>query len=433
MSVMAKINFFEELGITGVPQFAGILAERYDPLLQGPEGVGRMAAILREEPSAFQSAYVVQLTARQANWVVRPGAPTPGDRTAAEFVDQCLNDMSHSFWETVRFALSSQAFGFSDVEIVWKRRQGLAPKGDLPSSLYEDGLIGIRKLAPRRQETIIKWEFDENGGPQSMTQRDPETGREIGPIPVAKLLHFVGGAGRGSWEGMGWLEPAYRLAYLIKQYELLYGIGQQRSHVGLPVFEYLQAPDANTRNAVRNLGRGLVTNENQYVSYPGTVVKFRMETIENTNATELRDMVAQLRWEIQSLVLASFLRLGSTGTGSRALAGPLIELFRAGVNAALDDIAQVMTRYLVPRLLASNPNLLNLITRFPEITHTGVRNVPFETVRYLQGIQLFLQQADIEDANWLRQLVGMPEIVPQAEEAAARPSSDEQQIEPNAP
>lgn len=429
---MAKINFFEEIGQTGVPQFAGVLAERYDPSLQGPEGIARMASVLREEPSAFQSAYVVSLTAKQAHWVVRPGAPTPGDKTAADFVDQCLADMSHSFWETVRFALSSQAFGFADMEIVWKRRMGLAPKGDLPASLYDDGLIGIRKLAPRRQETIIKWDFDENGGPQAMWQRDPETGRDIGPIPVSKMLHFIGGAGRGSWEGMGWLEPAYRLAYLIKQFELLYGIGQQRAHIGLPVFEYQQSPDAQTQAAVRALGRGLVTNEHQYVSYPAQVVKFRMESVENPNATELRDMISQQRWELQGLVLASFLRLGTTGTGSRALAGPLIELFRAGVNAALDDIADVLSRYLVPRLLAANPNVLKLITRFPEITHSGVRNVPFEAVRYLQGIQLFLQQASPEDATWLRELVGMPENAPAEQEASPAPSSDEQQVQPNA-
>ncbi len=147
-------NFGTEMGVTGVPSFNGREADRYLTELQGPEGVQTMARILRREPAAYTVQNAIRLTARQAKWKSVSATDAAGDRRAAEFVEQCLGDMSHTLWKAVSFALSCQAFGFADLHIVYKRRSGPVARGSSPSSLFNDGLVGLRKLAIRRQETI---------------------------------------------------------------------------------------------------------------------------------------------------------------------------------------------------------------------------------------------------------------------------------------
>ena len=99
-------NIGTEMGVTGVPSFNGREADRYLTELQGPEGVQTMARILRREPAAYTVQNAIRLTARQAKWKSVPATDAPGDKRAAEFVEQCLEDMSHTLWKAVSFALS---------------------------------------------------------------------------------------------------------------------------------------------------------------------------------------------------------------------------------------------------------------------------------------------------------------------------------------
>lgn len=404
-------SLFAETGTTGLPAFNGRYAERYSPELQGPEGINRMALILRREPAAFVVNHVVTLTAQQATWTATPASDAPADRAAATFVDQCLADMSHSFWKAVEFALTSQALGFADLYIVYKRRAGRNPKSDQPSSNFNDGLIGLRKLAIRRQETIDEWDIDENGSPRAMIQIDPSTGRRMPPVPIERLLHFVGGNDRGSWEGVGWLEPAYDRRHIIQSLEIIYGVGQQRAFVGLPVFKYTAKPDTDSRLMVEKMLKALVVNEQAYVTYPGQVGEFSLLTVTNANAAELRENINQQRWEIQLLGLAHYLRLGSTASGSQALANPLLDLFRAGVNAINANVADVFNRHLIPRLFALNPSLSDGITDLPKLTPSSVSHLGPEVIQWIGSIQTFLSAAAPEDSLWLRSLIGMPKEV----------------------
>jgi hypothetical protein len=402
-------NFGTEQGVTGVPSFNGREADRYLTELQGPEGIQTMARILRREPAAYTVQNAIRLAARQATWKTVPATDAPGDQRAAEFVDQCLEDMSHTLWSSLSFALSCQAFGFADLHVVYKRRSGSITNGSKPASLYNDGLVGIRKLAIRRQETIDSWERDENGGPQAMIQVDPSTGRRLPPVSIDRMLHFIGGDDRGSWEGIGWLEPAYKIWHMIQGFEIIYGIGAQRSFVGVPTFKYVNRPDAESIRMVREMGRKLTIGENQFIEYPGAVVEFSLQSVTNGNAGELREQIKELRWQMLMLGLVQFLQLGNSGSGSRALADPLITMFKSAIDAANDEVADVLNRHLIPRLFSLNPSLAKNITQLPKIVPSRVNALGSEVLSFLGGIQSFLVGAPNDDALWLRKIVGMPE------------------------
>jgi hypothetical protein len=424
-------DMFREIGTAGIPQWGGRLEERYLPSLRGAAGIEKMAAILRKEPAAFTAHRLVLLSAAPATWKAVPASDTGPDREAADFLDSCLADMSHSFWEAVKFALSAQAFGFADHEIVWKRRQG-REQGNQAGSAFDDGLVGIRKLAVRRQETVDRWETDANGGYQTMVQRDPSNYREI-KVPIVKLLHFIGGDDRGSWEGLGWLEPAYKMAHQLDNYEIIQGVGWQRSFTGLPVFRWKESPDPNDIREAKSIGEGLAVNEMQYVALPGTMVDFELVSVANVNAGELRALINQLRWEIMGLVAVTFMRLGSTESGSRALSQPLIELYTRGVDASLDMVSEVLNRHMIPRLFDANPGQFTGMTDYPQITHSSITKLPLEALSYLGSLQTFLATAGPEDSIWLRELVGMPEIDLDAQQAEEPPQPEQGQPEDSQP
>ena len=414
-----------ETGVTGVPSFNGRETDRYLPELQGPDGMQTMARILRREPAAYTVQNALRLAARQAQWKAVAATDAEPDRRASEFVEQCLGDMSHTLWKAVSFALSSQAFGFADLHIVYKRRSGTV-SGSAPSSLYNDGLIGLRKLAIRRQETIDSWERDKNGDPKFMIQIDPDNGRKLPPVSIERMLHFIGGDDRGAWEGIGWLEPAYKIWHMIQGFEIIYGIGAQRSFVGVPTFEYVQKPDQASIDMVRKMGRQLTIGENQWIEYPGSIVKFSLQSVTNGNASEMREQIKELRWQMLMLGLAQFLQLGNTSSGSRALADPLIVIFRSAVDAANDEVADVLNRHLVPRLLSLNPSLLSGITQLPQIRPSPINALGVEVLGFLGAIQSFLAGAPNDDAMWLRKIVGMPETETSPSDARiAQPPSDE--------
>jgi hypothetical protein len=436
MPAKAKFSIFSELGTSGVPELGGISADRYAESLRGPAGVFKLARVLRREPAAFTAWNMATLAAQPVRWYVTPAADAKADQECADFIQSVLVDMSHSMLSAVQFSMSAWAFGFADQEICWKKRLGQAPGKDLPSSRWDDGRIGVRKLAIRRQETVAKWIFDPQGNKSALQQIDPATGKTMPDIPIEKLLHFVGGADRGSWEGLGFLEPAYWMAYLVEQLEQIGGATAQRGGTGIPVFNFLAPPDDATKTAVDEIGEGLAANELQYVKLPGPMVQFDLKTVSLSNLGDIRGWIDQLRWEISALLMATFVRLGSTERGTQALGGTMYDAFTMGIDGCLDGIADTLNRYLVPRLLANNPGEFKGISDHPKITHTKVTKLPPATAQYLDKLTAWLDAAESADVEWLRSLFDMPyrsaadieaarEEKRKAEEAAAAKAAKE--------
>jgi len=404
-----KFDLWAALGITGVEEYQGILSDRYAETLRGQAGILKMARVLRREPGAFATWSAVGLAASTARWSVVPAADSKADQACADFIQSCIDDMSTSHAGTIRFALSSRAFGFADEVIWWKRRMGQNPrKKDLSASKWNDELVGIRKLLPIRQETIAKWVNDEHGAKQGLVQQDPTTGKNLPEIPIERLIHYVGGDERGSWEGLGWLEPAYWLAYLIEQLEQIGGATAQRGGTGLPVFKFLSIPDNATLAAVEEIGEGLAACELQYVKLPGPMIDFDFKTVALSNLGEIRGWIDQLRWELVALQFATYLRLGSTERGTQALGGTMYDAFTLGIDGALDDIADARNRYLIPRIIANNPGEFDNIADHPRLTHTRVTTLPTATAQWLKNVSEFMDAAEPEDVEWIRSIMGMP-------------------------
>lgn len=207
---------WRDIGSSGLRQYSGWVREEFLRALQGREA----ARVFREmrDNSATVGAllFALQQAMRRIDWHVVAPSDSAKAREKAEFVESIRHDMSNNFEEFLTEAFSCLEFGFSLFEIVWKRRTGYVKPAaynvdgnpinsvDRASSRYNDGLIGVRRLAMRGQETILRWYFDSNGAITGV-QQQPWIGPLI-DIPIEKLLLFRPTQYKGNPEGRA-LDP----------------------------------------------------------------------------------------------------------------------------------------------------------------------------------------------------------------------------------
>jgi len=402
-----RVNLGER-GRSGLAQWGGMVEEGYTSALHWPGAYSVYDEMRRRDPTIRSALNALVMLARTASWYVEPGSDGAGDRAAAEFVEGCLGDMSHTVEDGIEDALSCVWFGWSWAEICYKRRSRRDAGG--PGSRYDDGLIGWRKWAPRRQGSFERWNFDETGGVAGMVQRPAPVYEEI-EVPIGKSLHFRGQRDGGNPEGWALGESLYESWYRVKHLAIISGIGWQRTFVGLPVFEFQSQPQADDLLAVQSVGEGLIVDEKQYVSVPDSV-KFRLESASNTGAAALLEQIrTERRWMLQTL-MADFMELGG-GSGSWALGQDKSQLFLMAVDGVLDRMASVINRYGVARLMGYNRGYferLGVTGELPRLAHKKVEKPSMGVLGvWLSQVRDLLQWGP-EDEKWLRVRAGMPSI-----------------------
>jgi hypothetical protein len=95
----------------------------------------------------------------RVSWDVEPpeGNTDPVMEAKAEFIEQCMHDMTHSWGEFIKDVSSMFTYGYAVQEKVFRKRY----KNN--GSKYNDGLVGLKRLPSRSQDSINRWIFSEDG------------------------------------------------------------------------------------------------------------------------------------------------------------------------------------------------------------------------------------------------------------------------------
>lgn len=419
---------YREIGATGLKIQRGVVMEEYQPQLKGEKAVAVYREMGDNSGPVGALLFAIQMLLRAADWEVDPYAeddtlPTPEDVARAEFVEQCMNDMSHTWEQHIVDALSFVQYGWSYFEICYKQRDGFKA-GDGASSAYSDGRIGWRKLAVRSQDSLARWETDEQtGGIGGMWQRSADAGGEI-LIPIEKSLLYRASHQKNNPEGRSVLRTAYRPWHYARRIEEAEAIGIDRDLTGIPVIGVppeILAGDSDESNLARNewtaIGRNLRADEQAFVMKPNVYDEsgHPLYTIDllGTNARRLIDtntVVARHERNIAMSVLADVILLGHEATGSYALSKTKDEMFTAALQGFLDEIAAVFRQYAVSRLFALNGFPLD---RLPFVRPERIAKADLGAiatfVRDVGGAGLLEPDLDLE--NHLRELAGLPQRV----------------------
>ena len=413
---------FMEIGSSGLVQYAGQVEEDFLRQLQGRRGSAIYREMAENHPVIGGILQSVDMLFRSVDWTVEP---SDSDNQAAidqaEFVSDCLNDMSITWQDTVSNILSMLVYGFSYHEIVYKRRSGYADDGS--SSKFNDGKIGWRKLPARAQDTVYRWKFDKTGGIEGAIQNNPISGDGEVFIPIEKALLFRTTTRLNNPKGKSILRSAYTSWYYQKRITTIEAIGIERDLAGLPVAyvpPQLLSDNATSQETaalteIKRIVRNIRRDEQEGLVFP---LAYDPETKQKAYDIQLLTSGGRRQFDTNAIinrydqriamsVLADFILLGHEKIGTQSLSVSKIELFMDTIEAWLSSIGDVFNQFAIPRLMRLNGVSEEL---FPKLNWSAPRDPDLgmlgDYVSKLTATGAMMTDDNLSD--YLRDLAGLP-------------------------
>ena len=439
---------FKDYGSYGLRQFGGWVREEFLPELTGRQGARVYREMLDNSATIGAMIFAVQQAMRGVRWRVEPANDSAEAEKEAEFVDSLRDDMSHTWDSFVTEALSMLGYGYSIHELVYKRRMGPQPEGngrdptkEIPSSKFNDGRIGWRRLPIRGQDVVLKWFFDPNGQIRGVTQQ-PWVGTLI-DIPIEKMLLFRPLLHKNNPEGRSCLRNCYRSYYFTKRLEEMEAILIERMS-GFPVL-YVptslmdaanaplapgqtsnpqQAAAKSALESYKNIVTGVRVNEQMGLLLPSDMYKdadgknsatrmyeFQLVTPQRSRGGgETDKMISRHKIDILMTLICDFLMMGHEVRGTNNLSVTRVDMFYSAIEGWLTGIADVINRYGLPRLWEMNglnpdltPQLLPDMPQRLDLDSLGA----FIANLAKSGMPLF---PDDELQQFIREAAGFPLI-----------------------
>lgn len=437
-----------ELGRTGLAHFSGVLYEEYLTQLAGQRGM-RIYREMSDYPVVASELFAIEATLRSVPWAVEPAKDNSKEVEAAEFVESCMYDMSHTWEDFISEVLTMIAYGWSYFEIVYKKRNGTKGRSrDGADSRFTDGKIGWRKFAPRAQVTLYRWELAPNGGIKGMYQMPLPTGTTDEPgativfLPIEKSLLFRTTSNKNSPEGRSMLRAAYRPWYFSKRIEEIEAIGIERDLAGIPVakvpLEVISEPRSpeaeSTYQYVRDVVTRMKRDEQEGVIWPNvfdesgkSLYELELLSTGGRRQFDTSGVIERYNKQIVMSSLADFILLGHEKVGSFALSSDKTELFAVALGAILDSIEDVLNRHAIPRLLRLN----GMDTENPpQIRHGDIEKPDLtQLIGFVQGLAnsgapLF---PDLVLENRMREIADLPTITEEERDEITTRQAEQQQ------
>ena len=363
-----------QMGNNGVRVIAGHIAEEENRALRWPYAMQTYSKMLKDATIAPAIAAIEGAIA-QVPWNV---VATPGkeEEQAAQvkFLKQVMVDMESPFREAIRYMATHNSYGFAVTEKVYRYRE--YSKG----SKFNDGLIGLKKLAPIPQETVVAWNFRDKGkeldglyqAPPSVSNKDSfdvSVTNEPTFIPRKKFILVRNSSNKNNPEGSSPLKSVYRAWRYKQTYEEFEATQVAKDVRGLKVLylppQYM-SPDASPddRAIYEFYQRGIASlNNNEQTSL--ILPMFRDEkgnkmfeldvvSVMGTQTNSVHEIINRLKKEIITGLSAAQLILGQDGGGSFSLAESLDGVTKMVVNERLTQIAEQLNHDLIPQLFALN-------------------------------------------------------------------------------
>jgi hypothetical protein len=366
---LKNLSPFIEIGSTGLKRAGGYIDEQFLPQLRGRKAVQVFKEMSENDPLVGSLWFTIDRLIRNVEWRVEPAGKSKEDTEAAQLVETCMDDMSHTWSDFVSEVLSCVIYGWSWHEIVYKRRVGPWEKDSSKRSKYTDGMVGWRKMPIRAQETLLRWAFDETGDVSAMIQLAPPR-YETTVLPIERSLLFRYRHQKGNPEGMSMLRQAYRPWYMKKRLEEYEAVGVERDLAGLPVVkvpaEFLRAKpgsaQAQTVEAFKKMVKSVRRDEQEGIVFP---MAYDQDTKQPLYSFELmggggarsfntNQIIERYEQRILMSVLADFIMVGHDGSGSYSLHTDKTGIFRTSLNSIAHSIADTLNRYAIPRLFLAN-------------------------------------------------------------------------------
>lgn len=355
-----------EMGYNGLNIFDGVTHDELKRELNFPQNI-RVYKEMSYHSTINASLSLFTNIVSKATWKFEPPVDaTEEEKRQCKIIEEMMGDMEHSWNDFIKDIMSMNQYGFSINEKVYRRR--LRSNG----SVFNDGLIGWKKLPIRAQESIIRFTYDDSGNNitgvvQNVMGAYPTGNISLkGPevyIPRDKILHFRAGNHRGDPYGASMLRDAYLAWRYITYLEELEATGVAKDLVGLPILylppQYL-APDAPPeivaiRQYYENVMRNIQTNQQSAMILPlaydadskQPLFKMDLLSVDGKKSYDIDKIKQYYKNMIMIAMSSDILTMGQTETGSFALGSIKNSISGAVAYGMLASITDVLDRDLI--------------------------------------------------------------------------------------
>jgi hypothetical protein len=427
-AVIPRISL-SEVGFTGLTTMAGQILEEQNRAFRFPAFL-KTVKEMSTDPTVAAALNVYRMMLTRVKWrVAPPENATEAEKQRARFVETCMADMEGSWPQFMAEVVTYLEYGFSITEKVYRRR--LTRNG----SKHNDGLVGLRKLAPRPQDTIRHWNFSEDGREllgvgQSIrnmenSARFQNLADRNGLISIdrSKFLLFSADSVKGNPEGKSVLKSVY-LPY--KQLSLLKDqlmLGVSKDIATVPVIyippKYMAADASDAEKAVyqayMQAGQGIADGKQRFMVMPqvyddnqNKLFEFDLLEAKGANKFDIPKIIEQLQNDILTALSADVLKNGQTESGSFAIKDTKTNLCAMAMEHRLNEIRDVLNNDLIVQLFALNGWSTE---RTPTFEYGDIADVDSEA--FSKAVQRFasvgLMEIDRPTLNKLRDVLGIDE------------------------
>ena len=402
------------LGISGLSRQGGYVYEEFLPNLRWPRAGKVYKEMSSNDPTIGSILYLAEMLIRGTKWTVKPASNSKADIEAAEFLTTCMDDMENTWASTICDIISMMVYGFSFHEIVYKVRRGPFEKDPRYKSKYSDARIGWRKIPIRSQDSLLEWEFDDEGNTVAFVQQ-AEPNYNIVRIPISKGILFRTTTTRENPEGKSLLRNAYRPWYFKKHFEEIEGIGIERDLAGFPVLTAPEGVDIWSNDdpammAIRNSAESVVKNVRRD-SEEGLILPFgwdlKLLASSSSRQIDVGATIDRYDKRIAMTLLSDIVLMGDK-SGSFALADTKESMLAAALQSHLENIADTFNGKAIPDLFYLNN--FDGLTDFPKLVPGQIQTPSLKEVALIMRAVGFDVTKDLEVNNCIRRMLSFPEI-----------------------
>lgn len=367
-----------EMGYNGLMVLGGEILEECSWELRWPDCINTFKKMAKDAVIAPALDLNETMVAR-VPWSVKvPEGYEDELKDKANFLRQVMNDMDHDWLSFIKQCTSFNRYGFAVHEKVYRVRR------KENGSKFNDGLIGIKKLPIRAQDTILGWEWKNTGRdlsglwqlynrPQGMRL----TASNIGDIPLEnkkfiprkKFLLFRHNPLKDSPVGTSvlvsaWQSWKYRQAFLESEamgvaadahgFKLLYLPPQYLSEDATEADKKVYSEYKKVMAGLHDVSKSglilpLITDENGK-----RLFEFEVKNLNGNKAYDTNAIIQRYSAEILTALFADFLTLGRSGGGSFSLAESKLDIVQMVIEGKLNEIKSQLNHDLIPQLFELN-------------------------------------------------------------------------------
>lgn len=347
------------LGNSGTKSFGGRYDEEYssdwkdekriDNVEQMRRGDGAVRAILRAVKSPLMGA----------EWTVETTDSTPKGQEIREFVEKSLFGMRRTWKEFLRESLAYLDFGFYAFEIIWEMR---------------DGKVVVADLEPRIPRSVFRWKLSDGSFGIVQLLRNDESPEMQAEIPANKLLILTNDKEGDDVTGQSILRAAHKHWYYKNNLYAIAAVAAERYGVGIPTVKLGEVSGESEKASAEDMAESVHSNERSFAVLQHDMEFSIVTPTGNPQGAAIENQVNHHNTQIALSVLATFLMLGSDGTGSYALSQDQSSFFLNVLRDIASYEKEQIQKQVIQRMVDINYGKQEI---YPELKHSPLGDIDY--------------------------------------------------------